>query len=105
MPVFNIYLEEQFLESVEFNYRFLVLANQCGKLSWATDDEHNENGVIIFWISSDYNLHSISPESQITVDGIQFERKFYMDVDLRGKYVIFEHGNYKLICKFPGLVE
>ncbi len=112
MPTFDIYHKGSQIASKDFNESFLIVADLSERLFWIADDEEERRGnVMVVWVQPKiklpnltlvgYQLLSLMPDWQLTLDGVQLPKQLHELVDLTGKHVSLQYGDYEFVCQFP----
>jgi hypothetical protein len=96
----------------KFLYRFSIIETTDGQILWETDLEpfdYAGGGTLLIWIkcTSSPTISFVSPQWQLTVDGVPFVRDSYLEIDVTGKEVSLQYQDYEFICHFSeiGIAE
>lgn len=107
MPVFEIRYQGENIASKVFRSNFYVVKFlEKDDLYWEADEEQalsKKGGEIHIWVQNASKSPLISfvrPDWQLIVDGVSFERNFHTEIDVDGRTVELQYGEYCFLCAF-----
>lgn len=108
MPTMHIYQAGRKVESREFLEQFTILReiSSDDKLFWVIEREPKlGEGAFVITIrkksQAKYEIDSIPTDWQLTLDDTVMAPGVYFDVNVSGRLVELEHGDYRFVCSFP----
>jgi hypothetical protein len=111
MPMVEIYRSGEKMASKEFVAQFFIIKEaDSDTLRWEADKEVGKlkrGGTFHIWIQTiDYEtprqeILFVRPDWRLIIDGIAMEQKLYSEVDVGGRTIELQYGDYSFICSFP----
>lgn len=106
MPECVIRYQKKVLTTKTFrNHLYIVQPVGGGELFWEADEEQGltrRGGEIHIWITyagpQEAKISFVRPDWRMILDGIPFEKGFYVEVDVSSKTVELEYEEYSFTC-------
>jgi hypothetical protein len=112
MPTMRVYQNGVEIESKEFHFQLRICraTYERHRLFWEADYEEAEpGGEIAIWIrrferksaGERFDIGAILPTWRLTIDGVPQEQQLYSELEVTGKEIELQYGDYRFVCSFP----
>ncbi len=101
MPSITVYKDKKEIRHEPIKQEYYIIETVTGELVYS---ENQPAGIIRLWLHSNnkdsFMFHFVLPDWQLIIDGIWFEKKLYLELDINGKNVEVHHKEYRFMFQF-----